>query len=155
MVRNSGRSSDPKSLFQMIQGRSDSSIFFFLAGVSMDSIEEERDFRSLPDWEESLTATEDSRIALSLPFPLLDAEEVENLCWSRILMNDSTAALMTSDFSPEVERIDWISKQVSPFLDAPDLNLLTHVKHSSTNGDCNLRVPGGGKPCSTANSLVI
>ena len=70
-----------------------------------------------------------------------------------MLTNDSTAALMTSGFSPEDERIDWISKQVSPFLDAPDLNLLTHVRHSSTSGDCNLSAPGGGEPCSIADSL--
>ena len=80
MVRNSGRNSDPKSLFRTIQGRSDSPIFFFLEGVSIDSIDDECDFRSSPDWDELLAATELSRAARSLPLPLLDAEVVENSC---------------------------------------------------------------------------
>ena len=86
--------------------------------------------------------------------PLFEGVMILDLCWSRMLTNNSTVALMTSAFSPEAVRIEWISKLVSPFLYAPDLNLLIHLKHFSTNGDCSSSIPSGGELHFEADSLV-
>ena len=148
VARNLGCNSGLKSLFRTIQGRLDSLTFFFLKAASQGSVEGYRDSWSSSDWDE-LPDDDVSCSTLLLLLPLFEALEVLDSCWSRILINDSIADLMISGFSLELVRIIWISKQISPFLAEPDLNILTQEMHSSTNRDCSLRVPGGD-PCSMA-----
>ena len=108
----------------------------------------------LLDLDELLLAIGTLCAARSDFLPLFEGVTILDLCWLRMLTNNSTVALMASAFSPEAVRIEYISKLVSPFLNAPDLNLLIHFKHFSTNGDCSSSIPSSGKLHFKADSLV-